>query len=266
MKIQPYKEIALLKSERASAPEITGSVTIEAAFGIPLFLFAVLCLIWLIEFQTIRFSIANAAQNAAKSAAEDTSVIPVLNIWKMKSDIVTLIGEERLERSIVRDGKDGISCLGSYLSPGTGEMNIKVTYRIQIPVPLFGQPSAKIEQEFKLSSWTGYMSSGEESVGADIVYVTDNEEVYHEDYRCTHLHLSVRAVGFEEIQELRNDGGGRYHACEKCVFGPSMGSVYITDTGDRYHNSLNCSGIKRTIHAVKRTEVSGLGGCSRCAR
>ena len=106
MKIQPHKEIALMKSERASAPEITkrknrlkkkkeavapGSITIEAAFGIPLFLFAVLCLIWLIELQSIRFSIVNAAQNAAKSAAEDTAVIPVLNVWKMRSDIADLI-------------------------------------------------------------------------------------------------------------------------------------------------------------------------------
>lgn len=281
MKIQPHKEIALMKSERASAPEITsrknrlrnelrtkksGSVTIEASFGIPLFLFAVLCLIWLIELQSIRFSIVNAAQNAAKSAAEDTALIPVLNVWKIRSDITALIGEERLDRSIVKGGKDGISCTGSYVSPDTGEMNIKVTYKIQLPVPMIGQPSAELEHSFKLSAWTGYMSGGKGSDGADIVYVTDNGEVYHEDYRCSHLHLSIRAVGFDKIQELRNEGGGIYHACEKCVYGSSMGSVYITDTGDRYHNSLNCSGLKRTIHAVKRTEVKGLGGCSRCVR
>lgn len=281
MKIQPYKEIALMKTERASVPEITsrknrlrnklgteksGSVTIEASFGIPLFLFAVLCLIWLIELQSIRFSIASAAQNAAKSAAEDTAVIPVLNVWKLRADIAALIGEERLDRSIVKGGKDGISCMGSYVSPETGEMNIKVTYMIQLPVPMVGLPSAEIEQSFKLSAWTGYMSGGKGSDGADIVYVTDNGEVYHEDYRCSHLHLSIRAVGFDEIQELRNEGGGIYHACEKCAYGSPMGSVYITDTGDRYHNSLNCSGLKRTIHAVKRTEVKGLGGCSRCVR
>ena len=281
MKIQPDKEIALMKTERASVPEITGrksgfgnnlrtersgSVTIEASFGIPLFLFAVLCLIWLIELQSIRFSIANAAQNAAKSAAEDTAVIPVLNVWKMRSDIIDLIGEERLDRSIVKGGKDGISCMGSYVSPDTGEMDIRVTYTVQLPVPVFGKPSAQLEHSFKLSAWTGYMSGREGSDGADIVYVTDKGEVYHEDYQCTHLHLSIRAVGFDKIQDLRNEGGGKYHACEKCGYGSPMGSVYITDTGDRYHNSLNCSGLKRTIHAVKRTEVKGLGGCSRCVR
>lgn len=279
MRIQPYKEIALMKSERASAPETprrkigirdrkdigkSASVTIEAAFGIPLFLFAVLCLIWLIELQSIRFSIANAAQNAAKSAAEDTAVIPVLNVWKLKSDIVDLIGEERLDRSIVKGGKDGISCMGSYVSPDTGEMNIKVTCKIQLPVPVIGQPLAEIEQVFKLSAWTGYMSGEKGADGENIVYVTDSGIVYHEDYQCSHLRLSIRAVDFNEIQELRNDGGGRYHACEKCVYRPAMGRVYITDTGDRYHNSLTCSGIKRTIHAVKRTEVKGMGGCSRC--
>ena len=271
MKIQPHKEIAPMKSERASAPEITGrkstgSVTIEAAFGIPLFLFAVLCLIWLIELQSIRFSIANAAQNAAKSAAEDTAVIRVLNVWKLGSDIVALTAEERLDRGIIKGGKDGISCMGSYVSTQTGEMNIRVSYEIQLPIPLIGQPSAELEQSFKISAWTGYMSGGDGSDGADIVYVTDNGDVYHEDYRCSHLHLSIRAVSFDEIQEVRNEGGGIYHACEKCGFGNPVGNVYITDTGDRYHNSLNCSGLKRTIHAVKRTEVRGLGGCSRCVQ
>ena len=281
MKVQPHKEIAPMKSERASAPEITGrkrkpeevlklttsgSVTIEASFGIPLFLFAVLCLIWLIELQSIRFSIANAAQNAAKSAAEDTAVISVLNVWKLKSDIVALTGEERLDRSIIKGGKEGISCMGSYVSPQTGEMNIRVSYEIQLPIPVIGQPSAKLEQSFKISAWNGYMSGGSGSDGADIVYVTDNADVYHEDYRCSHLHLSIRAVRYDEIQEIRNEGGGIYHACEKCGFGNPVGSVYITDTGDRYHNSLSCSGLKRTIHAVKRTEIIGLGGCSRCVQ
>lgn len=278
MKIQPYKEIALMKLERASAPEVTcgknrltdnlrttrsGSVTVEAAFGIPLFLFAVLCLIWLIELQSIRFTVANAAQNAAKSAAEETAVIPVLNVWKMRSDIVDLIGEDRLDRSIV---KGGISCIGSYVSPVTGEMNIKVTYRVELPLPVMGLPSAEQEHTFKLSAWTGYMNGGEDGREADIVYVTDNAAVYHEDYQCSYLHLSIRSVVFDDVAKLRNEGGGKYHACEKCVYNLSMGNVYITDTGNKYHNSLNCSGLKRTIHAVKREEVRGMGGCSRCVR
>ena len=84
MKIQPNKDKNLTKPERASVPGIRynndilnkkGSVTIEAAFGIPLFLFAALCLIWLIEIQSIKISITAAAQSAAKSAAEDTAVI-----------------------------------------------------------------------------------------------------------------------------------------------------------------------------------------------
>ena len=96
--------------ERASAPETKASVTIEASIAIPLFLFAVLCLIWMIEIQNIRISIAGAAQSAAKKASEQTAMFSVLNSIKLKSDILDLLGEEWLENSIIKGGRSGISC------------------------------------------------------------------------------------------------------------------------------------------------------------
>ena len=274
MKIQPNKDKNLTKPERASVPGIRynndilnkkGSVTIEAAFGIPLFLFAALCLIWLIEIQSIKISITAAAQSAAKSAAEDTAVIPVLNTIKLKSDIVSLIGEDRINRSIIRGGSSGISCWKSYVSPATGEMNIKVEYAIMVPIPVIGSPSARLEEKFTISSWNGRNNEQMGGENREIVYMTENGSVYHEDYNCSYLRLSLRYVPYEELGSIRNESGGRYHACEKCVIGSAMTGVYITENGNKYHNTLGCSGLKRTIYAVKRSETGGVGGCSRCS-
>ena len=188
--------------ERASAPGTRASVTIEASFAIPMFLFAVLCLIWMIEIQSIRISIAGAAQNAAKKATEQTALVSVLNSIKLKSDIVELIGEERLENSIIDGGSSGISCWKSYVSPVTGEMNIVVEYKIKLPVPMFGSPSVSLSEEFKMSSWTGYndRKAGEE--GSEIVYITDYGTVYHEDYQCTYLQLSINYVPYTEAERM----------------------------------------------------------------
>ena len=117
-KYNTNKNKILVRSERASAPKITGkqegSITIEAAFAVPLFLFAVLCLIWIIEIQSIKIGIKNAAYSAAKSAAEDTAVIPALNTVKLKSDMIRSLGKEKIDQSILADGSDGISCWSSY--------------------------------------------------------------------------------------------------------------------------------------------------------
>lgn len=91
-----------------------------------------------------------------KVRRKDTAVIPVLNTIKLKSDIIRLLGKERIERSIIVDGSEGISCWNSYLSSKTGEMNIHVKYEVRVPLPLFGNPSAKMEETFRIHGWTGY--------------------------------------------------------------------------------------------------------------
>lgn len=240
-------------------------VTLEAAMGIPVFLFAAVCLIYLIEVQSIRLSIKNASWYAAKDAVEDTAVLPVLNSIKLRSDIVSLIGEERIERSILENGSSSISCWKSYMSPASGELNIIVDYKIRIPIPVFGEPSASFREQFQMSAWTGYQDQRGENGDSDIVYITDNGLVYHEDRNCSYLQLSIRFVPYTSLSVMRNEYGGRYYRCEKCAFGSSLAGVYITESGNRYHNSLNCSGLKRTVHAVERSEAGLRGACSRCS-
>ena len=80
-------------------------------------------------------------------------------------------------------------------------MNIVVEYKIKLPVPCSGSPSVSLSEEFKMSSWTGYndRKAGEE--GSEIVYITDHGTVYHEDYQCTYLQLSINYVPFTEAEE-----------------------------------------------------------------
>ena len=268
--IHTNKKQSRFKKERASAPgagyEKNASVTVEASFGIPLFLFAVLCLIWMIEIHSIRISIINAAQSAAKRAAEETAIVPVLNISALKADIINGIGIERVERSILDGGSEGIQCKDSWFSPDTGEMYIKIKYKISLPLPVFGNPSAEFTEDFRINGWRGYEDRGLGNGDADIVYITENGLVYHEDPQCTYLQLSINFVPYAGLSELRNSGGAIYHRCEKCVYGPAMAGVYITETGGKYHNSLRCSGLKRTVRAVKKSEVIGKGGCYRCTK
>ena len=116
-----------------------------------------------------------------------------------------------------------------------------------------------------MSAWNGYQD-GEDTEGEDeLVYITELGTVWHRSATCPYLQLSIQYVPYTGLGNMRNESGGRYHACERCVIGTTMTGIYITQYGDRYHNSLNCSGLKRTIKAVRLKDLGRLRPCSRCA-
>ncbi|WP_251386746.1 pilus assembly protein [Mediterraneibacter agrestimuris] len=256
--------------EGASVPDsrkkMQGSVTAEAALTLPLFLFAILSLIYILEIQAIRLTVSSAAQGAAKAAAEDMAVLPVFNPIKMKSDLVQIIGSERLERSIVEGGSSGIHCWRSWYESDSGVIHVELDYKVRLPFPKFTNMGMKCRDSFLVKAWNGYKNSELDSDSGKIVYVTETGGVYHTNYQCNYLKLSIRFVPYSGMSDLRNEAGGKYHACEQCVHGGASAGVYITDYGNKYHNSLNCSSLKRTVYSVKKGECQGMSACSKCGQ
>ena len=207
-----------------------GSVTAEAAVAVPVFFLAVVTMLYLLEMMAVHTAVRSGLQYAGKKAAKESCVTQMLMPSRIENDLVYAVGEERLGRSIVRGGSSGIDCSRS-----------------------------------KMSAWSGYEREGWMDTGNDTVYVTETGLVYHKDYHCSHLDLSIRMTHLELVEGLRNENGGKYYPCEHCVKG-NGGNIYITNSGDRYHSSLSCSGLKRTIYAIPISEAAGKGACSRCGQ
>ncbi len=241
------------------------SITAEAAMAVPIFFLAAVCLLYLMEITAIQTAIRSGLQYAGKKAAEEGCVVSMVIPSRLEQDVVRAVGAERLERSIVLGGSKGVRCDGSRISPRTGIGEIKVTYEVRLPFPMFGVPPIKYQEKMRIKAWVGYEKPGFGSDNEETVYITETGMVYHKNYQCTYLELSIHTVLPEEIDNLRNNSGGKYYPCEHCMRNGSKG-VYITDTGNRYHSSLSCSGLKRTVYAVPMSEVIGKGACSRCGQ
>ena len=251
-------------NRRASAPACKkGSITVEAALAVPVFFLAVISLLYLMELMAVRTSIRAGLQAAGKQAMQDACIISVLMPAQLEKDIVHAVGESRLERSIIEGGSTGIQCEGSYISAVTGIGRLTVAYQVRLPVPMFKVPLVSCSETIRIKAWTGYEKEIFGNEDDETVYITETGVVYHKDYQCTYLKLSIHMVQASETDSLRNTAGGKYYPCENCPHADT-GTVYITDNGDRYHSSLSCSGLKRTIYAVPLSEVSGKGACSRC--
>lgn len=243
-----------------------GSITIETAMILPFFFLAIICLLYMMEVMTIRTSIRNGMQYAAKQVAEEACLKPAVTPAKLEEKIVEAIGYERLDRSIIVNGSGGINCDDSRMSLITGILEMHVMYKVRLPVPAISSATVTMEDAIKVKGWCGYTRAGWGEKTDETVYITENGMVYHMDPSCNYLELSIQNVSAASLDTLRNKDQSIYHACDSCAKSGAKETVYVTDYGDRYHNSLNCSGLKRTVYAIPRSEAIGKGVCKKCGR
>ena len=152
------KDIPLLSSiykskhtGRASAStRKKGSITVEAAMAVPIFFFATLALVLLLELLSVQTAVRSGLQEAGKKLAVQAVEVPAVIPSNLERDVVNSIGAERLERSIVEGGSSGINCNQSYLSPFTGIGEIQASYQVRIPVPGFSIAPISYKETFDL--------------------------------------------------------------------------------------------------------------------
>ena len=264
----PLRPIERTSSERVSVfASRKGSITVEAAIAVPIFFLAVVCLLYLMEMMAVQTAVRSGLQYAGKRAAQEYAIKPFMQTKQLEKEVVEGIGADRLERSIVEGGSAGIDCSHSQMSIRTGIANLQAEYRIRVPIPMFSIPMITCGVELKIKAWTGYEKEGFGDQQKETVYITETGMVYHRDYHCAYLDLTIKSVSNGQLDTLRNSSGGKYKICERCCHGitPQDGEeVYITIYGDRYHKSRTCSGLKRTIREIMLSQVGNRAPCSKC--
>ncbi len=253
---------------------VKASLTVEAAAVLPFFVCFIVFILYFFRILQVQAGVAQALQYAGRKAAaecsvekdtekEDSSTSGLGDLLKADIYFQKQLKKQNCPVQYIRGGTAGISFLQSDLSGDYIEL--KAVYQMKLPVNLLGNIQYRIVQEAKCRKWTGYQPGQDTDADDTWLYYTEYGTVYHASRSCTHLDLSIQGVTYEQAGQNRNSSGGKYHPCEKCGSSSSnRGMVYITNYGDRYHSSLTCSGLKRSIYMIRRSEAADKRMCKKC--
>ena len=270
-----FKKISRNQKEKGL---LNASLTLEAACVLPLFLFAIIMVFYFMKAVAVAGDVAEGMQEAGKTMAvygyarKTLGEEPATELLTggftavyAKQRIAEKMKENPLGKGIVKNKDNGISFMRSSFFRENEMIDLVATYQLEFPIPFFSIRNLDILQRVRVRAWTGRCAgnAGEsEEANEEQVYITTNGTVYHKERECTHIRLSIQMVDSQRLKTLRNKSGGKYYPCEEC--GGGEGDIYITDTGDRYHCSVNCSGLKRGVIAVPISQVETWTPCSRC--
>lgn len=218
----------------------------------------------------------NSSTNANDGSGNETRDFNIIHELiegsYFKRKLHDYLKEEELDKSCIKGGMNGIyTYLSDFMKDGK-TIDIIAEYKIKIPVLFFDIGEMNVIQRVHVRGFTGWKEDGDtddgkENDNEELVYVTKFGTVYHKNLTCTHLKFSISLVPYEQVAYERNEAGGKYNRCHTCVKGDSEvegREVYIAKTGDRYHLTLNCSGLKRLVSQIPISEVEGRTPCKRC--
>lgn len=283
---------------RASLPSpFYGSMTLEAAAAVPLFLFFVMNLLFLFEAIRLQSGLQAALQQAGEQVCEAAyytrfgpkggegaggsqqaeeggtgngqALSLLLSETYVRNKVTSYLGDAFWEHSCVVGGKAGLSFVESKIMTEDDRVEIIVNCRLRPFVRILAFPDYTAQARYSGHAWVGWKEgSGAETgggeQGGESVYVTKYGEVYHTDRNCIYLNPQIRAVPASQVDEYRSGDGSKYYPCECCRPGRN-GTVYITKEGNRYHSDPDCGGIVRHLEIVEKDTASGhYRPCPKC--
>lgn len=257
-----------------------GSLSIEAALIIPIFLFAVMAVLSFAEMLRLQMKIDSSMQQCAKelavygyaakqSGGENVDDLPfgaetLFSEIYVRNRIISETGEEYLKGSPM-ENTNALHFTGSRIMEND-RIELRCTYYVTPFFSLSPETGFLMESTAVARAFTGYDNLAGASLeeNEEYVYVTENGTAYHRDRGCHYLDLSIKKVFTGDLAFLRNADGSIYGACPICGDGNSGSIAFITKYGNRYHSDILCSGLRRTIKTIPISEVGDRSPCVKC--
>lgn len=265
---------------------IEGSMTIETALALPLFLFAMMTMTMMFnmmdrqrQVQSVLESVCEDISKYAYGAYEIGRGETRINMpgeefqqyfsgGRMEQAAALAYAELRLRSGLNQAGIKKLSLAGSSLLEDGETVDLVAAYEVELPFPVFRMEGISMVSRSRRRAWIGKDGGsgmgGEEDEGDDIVYIGKGSTRYHVIRTCHYLYNRLTPVALADIEGYRNADGGRYGACTRCGKGAD-GTVYIMASGSSYHSAPSCSAIVSYVRAVKKSTVAHLGPCSYCS-
>lgn len=254
-----------------------GSLTLEAAMVLPVFLFLILSCVFLMEVFLIHTEVQGGIFQAARNIASNVTLLSCeegsgilgseagANAYCMmaaRSKTLECIEDKLDDKVSLKGGKESLQFLHSKIQDNV--VDVIVTYTLKLPYSFGIDISFPVVQRCQMRIWNGVKTGSRQL--EEMVYITKMGGVYHQSRECTHIQLDIRSISIEQITVERNNNGAKYYPCEKCGAAGEKKQVYVTGDGTKYHTSLNCSGLKRFVLRVGISKVGNRRPCSRCCR
>ena len=253
----------------------SASITVEAVLAMPVFLGVIIVFLSFYKVIKLQQTLEAAAYQAAHEAAvygmvTEKETNNVVSSLYFKERVLSLVKDE-ITDDFIKGGVYGIDFEGSDIFDENEYVVIKMSYQFEFPLTGRIYDGIDIVQCIYLKSFTGKHVQKKDDLQSQEtdekkVYICSNSEVYHLYRDCPYIKVDLKTVSGKTLEALRNASGGRYKPCESCkpVYNAES-YYYITEYGDRYHQSAACKSVKRTVQAISIDEVREKRLCSKCA-
>ncbi len=267
-----------------------GSITVEAAFVLPLFVFAMVTILYFFNLIYIQTTMQIQLENTAKIISSSTCVTTSANV-NLNDDENSLLEKvvidtagtiaisslfitddirEFADNSLIVNGSDGLSFLGSDVTNTDYPLDIKLSYKVRMPFIPEDVFTFKLRHRCYFKAFNGKALKTNLILGNYYVYVAQNGDVFHKNRLCSYL---------QRFTELKNEAQLKkeYPSIQLCSFckqnsnlfsSPQLNGVsyvYVTVEYDVYHNSETCPSLQRFLTRMNYEDAKELySPCNRC--
>lgn len=275
------KTVSLTTPKHNQGAYIPASSTVEAALVIPLFMYAALAVIYVLQIISVKVRVQTALYEDArklsgyvyayeKAVKEDGDTLEdVVSVTAAWTFLIEQLGHSYAKEHYIIGGNAGLVMAHSNICDNDSVIELKVTYTVKNPFDIFGIGKVTLTQACKTDAWLGeehdkYTDNKNQTQEAH-VYVTEQGEVYHTDRNCTYLTRVIMQKEKSDQENITNAYGEKYYPCERCGK-RDVGSeyIYVTEYGNSFHIDITCSQLSRTILEIPVSKAGERRLCEKC--